>query len=78
MRLFAWSIYIYYCNILNFPPPIVIYDQQPINSLSSPDFLMRGMVSVVAMVTVPPDLCIVSHGVEVSDVVSFSMGSKLL
>ena len=39
---------------------------------------MRGMVSVVAMVTVPPDLCIVSHGVEVSDVVSFSMGPKLL
>ena len=28
---------------------------------------------VVAIVTVPPSLCIVSHGVEVSNVVSFSL-----
>ena len=31
------------------------------------------MVSIVAMVTVPPGLCIISHGVEVSNVMSFSL-----
>ena len=37
---------------------------------------MRGIVSVVAMVIVPSGLCIVSYSVEVSDVVSFSLGQN--
>ena len=37
---------------------------------------MRGMVSVVDIVSVPPGLCIVSHGVEFLDVVIFSMGQS--
>ena len=39
---------------------------------------MRGMVSIIVIVTVPPGLSTVSHGVEVSDVVSFSLGQIAL
>ena len=41
------------------------------DSLSSPVVVIRGKVSVVVMVTIPPGLYIVSHDVDVSDVVSF-------
>ena len=57
---------------------MVIYDQLPNEYLSSPEFVMRRMVSVVDIVSVPSGLYIVSHGVEVSDVVSFSLGQILL
>ena len=57
---------------------MVIYDQLPNEYLSSPEFVMRRMVSVVAIVSVPSGLYIISHGVEVSDVVSFSLGHIFL
>ena len=45
-------------------------------SLSSPGVVIRGVLSVVAMATVPPGLYIISHGVDVSDVVSFILGQN--
>ena len=44
--------------------------------LSSPKVVIRGRVSVVVMVTVPLGLYIVSHDVDVSDVVSFILGQN--
>ena len=44
------------------------------DSLSSPEVLIRGIISVVVMVTVPLGLYILSCGVDVSDVVSFILG----
>ena len=45
-------------------------------SLSSPEVVIRGVLSVVVMATVPPGLYIISHGVDVSDVVSFILGQN--
>ena len=46
------------------------------NSLSSPEVVIRGIISVVAMVNMPPGLYIVFHGVDVSDIVSFILGQN--
>ena len=45
-------------------------------ALSSPEVVIRGVLSVVAMATVPPGLYIISYGVDVSDVVSFILGQN--
>ena len=52
--------------------PIIIYDQRPVDSLSSLEVVIWGMNSVVDMVTVPPGLSIVSHDIDILDVVSFT------
>ena len=44
------------------------------DSLSSPEVLIRGIISVVVMVTVPLGLYILSYGVDVSDIVSVILG----
>ena len=49
-------------------PPIVIYDQRLIDSLSFPEVVNRGIISVIAMVTIPLGLCMIFHGVDVSNV----------
>ena len=43
-------------------------------SLSSPEVVIRVIILVVAMVTVYSGLYIVSHDVDISDVVSFILG----
>ena len=40
-------------------------------SLFSPEVVIRGIILVVDMVTVPPGLYIVFTGLDLSDVVSF-------
>ena len=39
------------------------------DSLSSPEVVIRGIIAVIAMVVVPPGLYVVSHGVDILDVV---------
>ena len=46
------------------------------DSSSSPEVVIRGIISVVAIVTVYPGLYIISHGVDVSDVLSFILGQN--
>ena len=46
--------------------------------LPSPELLIWGIISVVAMVTVPQGLYIVCHGVDVSGVVRFTLGQNCL
>ena len=70
--LLAWYACVYNGNAMIFYPPIVIYDQRPMNSLSSPEVVIRGMISV------PPGLYIMSHDVDVSDVVSFTLDQNCL
>ena len=53
-----------------------MYDHRPIESLSSPEFIRRGMISVVAIVRVPIGFWIVSHGKDVSDVVILVLGQN--
>ena len=48
------------------------------DSFSSPEVVIQWIVSVVAMVTVPSGLYIISHDVDVSDVVSFILDQILL
>ena len=74
--LLAWYACVYNGNAMIFYPPIVIYDQRPMNSLSSPEVVIRGIISVVTIVTVYPGLYIISHGVDVSDVMSFILGQN--
>ena len=60
----------------SFFPPIVIYDHRPMDSLSSSEVVIRGMISVVAMVTVLPVLYMVSYDIDASDVISFILGQN--
>ena len=55
---------------------MVIYDHRPMDSLSSSEVVIRGMISVVAMVTVLPVLYMVSYDIDASDVVSFILGQN--
>ena len=44
------------------------------DSSSSPEAIIRGITLIVAMLTVPLSLYIVSYGVDVLDVVRFILG----
>ena len=72
LGLLTWFVCVYNGNVMVFFSSDGYIRHVPMDSLPSSEVLIRGMVSIVYMITVSPGLYIVSYNIDVSEVLSIS------